>query len=159
MLAQGFTAAPPAASVVSCTPCRVVLCPVGLPGGRSTCAGCSLPYGSGCQACGYTLAGSPLGLSAAFFPALRSAATVLCVAPTTSWGLAGFCGLPVGYSGCHWEVTPESGCQGCAWLPHVPCGGKKGYAHILANFVNYMSTGFSVGWSLPPLHLTWPDTL
>ena len=72
LLAQGLTVVPcDGRGCLYPLPGGVAWCPSGSPGAPHLC-GVLLPYGCGWQACGYTLAGSPLGPSAALSP--RSAA-------------------------------------------------------------------------------------
>ena len=100
----GLHCCPPAACVVSCTPCRVVqqcCAPLGVPGGVPPVRGAPWLYGCNWQACGYTLAGLPLERSVAHSP--RCAALQQCCSlPQLCAGtLLGFFGLPGGYLGCY----------------------------------------------------------
>ena len=135
--------APPAACVVSSTPlagwCSWAVprgsYPVGVPPG-----GVPVPYGCGCQACEvHTLAGSPLG-RAWRFPRVAQRCNELLAAPTTSWDLAGFCGLPVGYSGSLLRVIPESGLPGWCLAPACAVWEKKNMCIYWLN-LQRMTTG------------------
>ena len=127
----GLHCCPPAACVVSCTPCRVVqqcCAPLGVPGGVPPVRGAPWLYGCNWQACGYTLAGLPLERSVAHSP--RCAALQRCCAlPQLRAGTSsGFFGVPGGTLVATVDGGSRVGIATWWWLL-AACAllGKKGY--------------------------------